>query len=176
MVLLTDATDSVSVEIAKECARRDAKALILGCDDVENGRTVANELQSINDAVKIEVRELDMSSRESICRFSHAIKSEFHSIDILIQNTRNARGLQGVFFGPILLILQLMSLLRTSKAGRIVNIVSDKFSKAKIENLENLLLSTNESDTFATTHLALLSATKWFAKENKSQFTIVFCD
>lgn len=166
LVVITNGSDEVSAEFAKECCLRGAIAIILGCVDIIKGKIISDDLIKNFPDIKITVKSLDLSKENSIQTFSNALSIEVQKIDILVINTRKSSNLQQIFRGPFTIIFSLLSLLRNAQNGRIISIVNEKYSSIDVKELQNL----NKIDLiYEKSHLALLAAIKWISKKCKGK-------
>tara|TARA_Y100001960_G_scaffold197266_1_gene206437 strand:+ start:17803 stop:18699 length:897 start_codon:yes stop_codon:yes gene_type:complete len=144
IVIVTGSNCGIGFEAAKIFANQGAK-VVLACRDDERGRNaeelIGNGSKYIN---------LDLTSFKNINNFSKIIKSEFGSIDILLNNagvmfppfTKTDEGLELTFainyIGYFYLTLKLLDLIKNVKNSRIVNVSSIAHYSAKEINFENL--------------------------------------
>ena len=144
VVIVTGSNCGIGFEAAKIFAIHGAK-VVLACRDDERGKNaeglIGNGSKYIN---------LDLRSFKNINNFSKTIKSEFGSIDILLNNagvmfppfTKTDEGLELTFavnyIGYFYLTLKLLDLIKNVKNSRIVNVSSIAHYSAKEINFENL--------------------------------------
>ena len=144
VVVVTGSNCGIGFEAAKIFAIHGAK-VVLACRDDERGKNaeglIGNGSKYIN---------LDLRSFKNINNFSKTIKSEFGSIDILLNNagvmfppfTKTDEGLELTFavnyIGYFYLTLKLLDLIKNVKNSRIVNVSSIAHYSAKEINFENL--------------------------------------
>lgn len=144
VVIVTGSNCGIGFEAAKIFANHGAK-VVLACRDDERGKNaekmIGNGSKYIN---------LDLRNFKNIDKFSETIKSQFGSIDILLNNagvmfppfTKTEEGLELTFavnyIGYFYLSLKLLNLIKNVKDSRIVNVSSIAHYSAKEINFENL--------------------------------------
>ena len=144
VVIVTGSNCGIGFEAAKIFANHGAK-VVLACRDDERGKNaekmIGNGSKYIN---------LDLRNFKNIDKFSKTIKSQFGSIDILLNNagvmfppfTKTEEGLELTFavnyIGYFYLSLKLLNLIKNVKDSRIVNVSSIAHYSAKEINFENL--------------------------------------
>lgn len=163
-VVVTDGSDDVSVEFAKECCSRGASRIILGCSDLNQGNTTAAGLKKPFPDAQVMALPLSLSEDDSLQQFSNAVSAEVPNIDVLVINTRNSSNNQQIFRRPFALIFMLLPLLRKSSNGRVISVLSEKLSSVEVRDLD-CAESDLEEKALAKAHLALLSATKWISRK-----------
>lgn len=175
-VVVTDASDDVSVEFAKECCSRGACRIILGCSDLNRGKSAAAELSKPFPEAQVTALPLTLSEDESLQQFSNAVSAEVPNIDVLVINTRKSSNYHQIFSRPFALIFMLLPLLRKSSNGRVISVLSEKWSSVEVRDLD-CAESDVEEKALARAHLALLAATKWISRKCtgmiRSQFQAV---
>jgi len=144
VVIVTGSNCGIGFEAAKIFANHGAK-VVLACRDDERGKNaekmIGNGSKYIN---------LDLRNFKNIDKFSKTIKSQFGSIDILLNNagvmfppfTKTEEGLELTFavnyIGYFYLSLKLLNLIKNVKDSRIVNVSSIAHYSAKEIDFENL--------------------------------------
>ena len=144
VVIVTGSNCGIGFEAAKIFANHGAK-VVLACRDDERGKNaekmIGNGSKYIN---------LDLRNFKNIDKFSETIKSQFGSIDILLNNagvmfppfTKTEEGLELTFavnyIGYFYLSLKLLNLIKNVKDSRIVNVSSIAHYSAKEIDFENL--------------------------------------
>ena len=144
VVIVTGSNCGIGFEAAKIFANHGAK-VVLACRDDERGKNaekmIGNGSKYIN---------LDLRNFKNIDKFSETIKSQFGSIDILLNNagvmfppfTKTEEGLELTFavnyIGYFYLTLKLLNLIKNVKGSRIVNVSSIAHYSAKEIDFENL--------------------------------------
>jgi len=154
VALVTGANKGIGFAIARQLVQR-GFTVLLGARDLARGEAAAKELGASARAV-----QLDVTSADSIAAAAARIRSEFGRLDLLVNNAGIARAAGGgdlsfedtrrrgqpsvaslsdvraVFetnvFGVIAVTQALLPLLRSSPAGRIVNVSSELGSLSSI--------------------------------------------
>lgn len=131
VVIVTGATSGLGKETARVLAGKNAK-VIMAVRNVEKGENVASEIRKEFPNSDISVRDLDLSSLESIQNFSEGIIRDYERLDILINNagimmcpySKTADGFEIQMgtnhLGHFALTGHLMRLLKKTKGSRIV--------------------------------------------------------
>ena len=123
--------------------------VVMVCRDRDRGKTAVNEIkeESGNDALCLFIA--DLSSQTSIRQFASEFKTEFTTLDVLINNagvippkrTETADGLETQFavnyLAGFLLTNLLLDTLKASAPSRIINISSNSHTSATI-NFDDL--------------------------------------
>lgn len=175
IVLVTGANRGIGFEICRQLAGLGCTVL-LGARDIEHGCTAARQLQS--EKLDVHAVHVDMNDVTSFSRLHDWIATTHGQLDILVNNAGIANDwaytaadvpvtlIQETFavnfFNLIALTQQLLPLLRTAPAGRIVNqssiLASLTLHSTPDSGLENLKpLAYNASKTAVnafTVHLA----------------------
>ena len=144
VVIVTGSNCGIGFEAAKIFANHGAK-VVLACRDDERGK---NAEEMIGNGAKY--INLDLRSFKNIDKFSDIIKSQYGSIDILLNNagvmfppfTKTEEGLELTFavnyIGYFYLSLKLLNLIKNVKGSRIINVSSIAHYSAKEIDFENL--------------------------------------
>lgn len=144
IVLITGANTGIGKETALALARHGA-SLVLACRDLTKGYAARDEIVASTNNTRIEVMELDLASLASVRLFAEEFKKRYTQLDILINNAGLMKGsraetrdglelLMGVnHFGPFLLTLLLLDLLKQSAPSRIINVSSDAHQYADLD-------------------------------------------
>ncbi|HEY9602959.1 MAG TPA: SDR family oxidoreductase [Allocoleopsis sp.] len=178
VALITGANKGIGLEIARQLGVQGITVL-LGVRDENRGREAAEKLQA--DRIDARVVQLDVTQQDTIDAAANFIDSEFGKLDILVNNAGIAidnappsqldieilrRTYDTNVFGVFAVTKAMLSLLRKSEAGRIVNMSSGLGSLAQnsdpnYEYAQAKLLAYNSSKT------ALNAITIQFAHELK---------
>jgi len=136
VVIITGSNRGIGKASTKEIAKLGAK-VYMACRSVDSANKVKEELISETKNKNIFVRELDLSSVQSIKNFAEAFQKEEAKLDILINNAGimsqakklNAVGAEMTFavnvLGHHLLTKLLADSLKKARPSRIINVASD---------------------------------------------------
>lgn len=131
IIIITGATSGLGEEATRVLAGKNA-SVIMAVRNLKKGETVADEIKKEFPQADLYIRELDLSSLESVKNFADNFKKDFDRLDILINNagimmcpfdkTRDGFEIQmGTnHLGHFALTGYLMSLLKKTKGSRIV--------------------------------------------------------
>ncbi|XP_059474180.1 retinol dehydrogenase 13-like [Neocloeon triangulifer] len=148
VVIVTGANRGIGKETAKVLAQKGAK-VILACRDLKNANEARNEIIASSGNEKVTAMKLDLGSLDSVRDFVRKFTSNETRLDVLInnaaavglQNKRTADGLQQEMqinhFGPFLLTILLLDILKKSAPSRVVVVSSRWHASGKIE-LDNV--------------------------------------
>ncbi|XP_067000506.2 retinol dehydrogenase 11 [Anabrus simplex] len=149
-VIVTGANTGIGKETALELAKRGAR-VILGCRDLERGKKAQDEIIVNSGNKNVVLHKLDLSSLNSVREFAQTIINTESHLEVLINNAgcgglpykKTADGLDLVmqtnYFGPFLLTVLLLGLLKKSAPSRIVVVSSvlHYFSTLRVENIND---------------------------------------
>lgn len=139
VVVVTGASGGIGFETALELARRGAK-VIVACRNHEKGQTAVRRIIKRTNNNRIHYIHLDLTSLQSIRNFVDQFKSREAKLDVLINNagailTSRERTEDGIlkdlqinYFGPFLLTVLLVPMLKKASPSRVV-IVSSSWHK-----------------------------------------------
>lgn len=147
VVIVTGGNSGIGFATAAELARRGAK-VILGCRDSKRGKRAVEKIRKLskNRAV-IRHIDLDLASLTSIRSFVEEFVSTEARLDILINNAGTSgisqgktedgivRDMQINHFGPFLLTLLLVPILKKSAPSRVIVLSSVLHRFGRIDNL-----------------------------------------
>ncbi|XP_013184157.2 retinol dehydrogenase 14-like [Amyelois transitella] len=150
VVIVTGANSGIGYATALELARRGAK-VIAACRDDERGKAAVSSIIKRTGNQSVKYIHLDLSSFDSIRKFVKEFKSSEAKLDVLINNAGAGglgrkktadgivRDMQVNHFGPFLLTLLLVPILRKSAPSRVVIVSSilHKFGTIARINEEN---------------------------------------
>lgn len=159
----------------------------MGCRDIEKGLNAKRDIifHSNNKNCKIFVKLLDLTSFNSVVKFSETLCSEFKEIYALVNNA-------GIFYHPqeltedgfeityqtnylshFLLTHYLLKLLKKSDHARIVNVVSESHRKVNVYDLKAITKCHTEFRShfvaYGVSKLALVLFTKELSKKLTSK-------
>lgn len=144
IALITGANKGLGFGIARKLGQQDITVLI-GARNEEQGKEAVEKLKF--EGIEAHFIELDVSDRDSLESAYNAIAEQFGKLDILINNAGvNLEFSAGIpkpsqvsldvlkktfeinFFGVVAVTQAMLTLIRKSEAGRIVNVSSDMAS------------------------------------------------
>lgn len=182
VVLITGATSGLGKEAAKVFAEKGA-TVIMPVRNTGKAKLVREEILKINPNASIDIRNLDLSSLNSVQLFAEEFSKSYNQLDILINNagimycpyskTQDGFEIQmGTnHLGPYALTSQLMPLLMKSAKSRIVNTASLAHLTGNIDfediNWENRKYKTMQA--YADSKIANLYFHYALAKKLESQ-------
>ncbi|XP_049879560.1 retinol dehydrogenase 14-like [Pectinophora gossypiella] len=135
VVIVTGANSGIGYATSMELARRGAK-VILACRDDSKGYAAEKSIRKITKNPSVRYQHLDLSSFASIRKFVEDFKNAEAKLDVLINNagasgmgswkTKDGviRDMQVNHFGPFLLTLLLVPILKKSAPSRVINMSS----------------------------------------------------
>ncbi|VVC99632.1 unnamed protein product [Leptidea sinapis] len=144
VVVVTGASGGIGYETALEIAQRGAK-VIIACRDAAKGQRAVNEITKRTKNTKVRYMHLDLTSLASVRNFVEELKSSEAKLDVLVNNagaicTKREYTADGLlkdmqinYFGPFLLTVLLVPLLKKSAPSRILVVASawHKFGTAE---------------------------------------------
>ncbi|XP_059474760.1 retinol dehydrogenase 11-like [Neocloeon triangulifer] len=148
VVVVTGANTGIGKETARDLARRGAR-VYLACRDLTRGSSARMEIIESTGNKNVEVLKLDLGSLASVRDFVKELKSRETRLDVLVNNAA-ATGLENKLsrdgmqqemqinhFGPFLLTVLLIDVLKKSSPSRVVTVSSmaHKFGKIELDNL-----------------------------------------
>jgi len=148
VVIITGATSGLGKEITKFFVEKEAN-VIMAVRNLEKAKSVIAEIHKIHPNAKIDVKNLDLSSLNSIKSFTDEILLDYQHLDILINNagimycpyskTKDGFEMQmGTnHLGPFALTANLLPLLIKTPNARIINTSSLAHLKGNI-NFEDI--------------------------------------
>ena len=131
VVIVTGATSGLGKEAARVLAGKNAR-VIMAVRNVNKGEDVAGEIRNEFQNAEVSVRDLDLSSLESIKKFAEGIIKDFERLDILINNagimmcpySKTADGFEIQMgtnhLGHFAMTGQLLPLMKKTEGSRIV--------------------------------------------------------
>ncbi|CAG5047167.1 unnamed protein product [Parnassius apollo] len=148
VVIVTGASGGIGFETALDLARRGAKVIIACHDDERGKRTVETIIKQANNQF-VKYIHLDLSSLKSVRKFVKDFASTEAKLDVLINNagviyprrekTEDGiiKGMQINHFGPFLLTVLLVPLLKKSAPSRVVIVSSAMHNFGNIQNIND---------------------------------------
>ena len=146
VVIITGANRGIGKAVTKEIAKQGAK-IYMACRSVDSANKVKEELISETENKNIFVRELDLSSNQSIKKFAESFLKEETKLDVLINNAGimsqtkklNDKGTEMTFainvVGHHLLTKLLADSLKEASPSRIINVASDYAGGLDLEDI-----------------------------------------
>ena len=136
--LITGANSGIGKQAAIQLAQAGFR-VIIGARNLNRGEKALLEVKQKSNSNKVELLEIDLSSKNSILQASKALKQSNECIDVLIHNAadfniaqqhplQSEDGIETIWatnhIGPMLLTNSIMDLLQKSEQGRIITIAS----------------------------------------------------
>ncbi|KAJ0172155.1 hypothetical protein K1T71_012128 [Dendrolimus kikuchii] len=149
VVLVTGSNTGIGYETAKDLAHRGAR-VILACRDMQKGTNAKDEIINITGNKHVILKHLDLASFKSVRKFADDILKTESRLDVLINNAGMGNldnhltednlpvETQVNYFGPFLLTILLLPLLKSSAPSRIINVASmlHKIGKVDVVNFD----------------------------------------
>jgi NAD(P)-dependent dehydrogenase (short-subunit alcohol dehydrogenase family) len=162
IILVTGANSGIGKETAYILASLGAK-VIMTCRSLSKCDAAIKDLHARNASLDLIAMEVDLSSFESVRRFSTKFNTDFEKLDVLInnagmayQNTITEDGIgemMGVnHYGPFLLTNMLLKNVIAAK-GRIVNVASAMYAVGKIHTEDFDMRTYTSQDWFTLNYL-----------------------
>nr|XP_057926963.1 retinol dehydrogenase 12 [Doryrhamphus excisus] len=142
--IVTGANSGIGKFIAMDFARRGARVL-LACRSVSRGSAAAKEIHAETGNYDVHVRQVDLSSLDSVRDFAEKTKKEEKALHILVNNAAvsglprqiTKDGFDASFatnhLGPFLLTNLLTDLMKTSAPARIVTVSSMNHKNGQVD-------------------------------------------
>jgi NAD(P)-dependent dehydrogenase (short-subunit alcohol dehydrogenase family) len=148
VIVITGASSGLGLETAKQLAGQGAEIVMI-VRDQPGGKHAHSQIAEVATGKSPVLLVADLSAQADIRRVAQEVKDRYDHIDILINNAgaafsrreQSADGLELTWatnqLGPFLLTELLLPLLAAAPAGRIVNVVSEFYSrKLDLDNLQ----------------------------------------
>jgi NAD(P)-dependent dehydrogenase (short-subunit alcohol dehydrogenase family) len=134
IAIVTGANRGIGFEICRQLGRAGFK-VILTARNTQKGNDAAQQL--VSEGLDIVFEPLEVGNEESTIQFAQRIKANYPVLDVLVNNAGilpNTNNIEHVqidelkqvfdtnFFGPAMLIQNLLPLLKKSKDARIINL------------------------------------------------------
>ena len=144
IVIVTGATSGIGFEAAKALVNKNAE-VIIAVRNPEKGERAVREIINQNNRANVKVIQLDLADLQSVKTFAGNFKKTYRSLNILINNagvmnppySKTADGFELQMgtnhFGHFALTGQLLSLLKSTKGARIVNVSSGLHKSGRID-------------------------------------------
>ncbi|XP_054640594.1 retinol dehydrogenase 12 isoform X2 [Dunckerocampus dactyliophorus] len=142
--IVTGANSGIGKFIAMDFARRGARVL-LACRSVSRGSEAAKEIHAKTGNSDVHVRQVDLSSLDSVRDFAEKIQKEEKALHILVNNAAvsglprqiTKDGFDASFaanhLGPFLLTNLLIDLMKSSAPARIVTVSSGNHKNGQVD-------------------------------------------
>ncbi|XP_065335005.1 retinol dehydrogenase 14-like [Cloeon dipterum] len=153
VVIVTGSNRGIGKETARRLAAKGAK-VILACRDLKGANSARFEIIESTKNQRVEVMKLDLASLQSVRDFVKEFNHSNDRLDVLInnaaavglENRQTADGLQQELqinhFGPFLLTILLLDVLKQSAPSRVVMVSSRWHRNGKID-LDNVNYENN---------------------------------
>ena len=181
VIVITGASSGLGKEASKILSAKNA-TVIMAVRNTKKAKIVAEEIEKQNPNAKIDIREMNLSSLQSVRDFSDGIKSDYAKVDILINNagimacpfdkTKDGYEIQmGTnHLGHFALTGLLMPLLHKAKNARIVatSSIGHKMGNIDFTDINWEKRKYNTTQAYADSKLANLYFTYELAKKLKN--------
>ena len=143
VAVVTGANRGIGLEVVRQLARRGMR-VVLGSRNLEKGEVAARSLSHELEDGMVFPRQLDVTDQQSIERLFKDVTADFGQLDVLVNNAGILydsweqgttadlsvvhEALETNLFGAWQMCEAFLSLLRKSRAGRIVNVSSESGS------------------------------------------------
>lgn len=156
-IIITGATSGLGKEATKVLASKNA-TVVMAVRNTDKAKIVVTEIRKEFPQAKIDIKELDLNSLESIAAFAKEFTNDYEKLDILINNagvmmcpyskTKDGFEIQmGTnHFGPFALTGHLMPILLKSKNSRVVSTSSVAHKQGDI-NFEDINWESRDYNT-----------------------------
>lgn len=144
VVIVTGGRTGIGYEAARDLARRGAKVIIASSNE-KLGLEAKDRIIAATRNKNVAYMQLDLASLDSVRKFVDDFKKNEVKLDVLINNSGAAalgnkhtadgilKEMQINYYGPFLLTILLMPLLKKADSGRIVNVSSVMHYFGKID-------------------------------------------
>jgi NAD(P)-dependent dehydrogenase (short-subunit alcohol dehydrogenase family) len=181
IIVITGASSGLGKEASRVLSAKNA-TVIMAVRNTKKAKIVAEEIEKQNPNAKIDIREMNLSSLQSVRDFSEGIKSDYAKVDILINNagimacpfdkTKDGFEIQiGTnHLGHFALTGLLMPLLHKAKNARIVatSSIGHKMGNIDFTDINWEKRKYNTTQAYADSKLANLYFTYELAKKLKN--------
>ena len=142
--IITGATDGIGKQTAIDLASLGYSIGLVGRDQ-DKGELVLNEIANTTNNPSLKFFKTDLSKIKSIKALSNEIKSEYDSIEILVNNAgayfsdyiQTEEGLEMTFalnhLNYFRMTLLLMDIIKSDHPGRVINVASSAHFGAKLD-------------------------------------------
>ncbi len=145
--LVTGANSGIGTAICKELARRGA-SVVMVCRNTERGNIAKSEVELATGSKQIEMLAQDLSSLENVRHLAKDYTQNHEELHVLINNAGVVQGTRKVtsdgleyvfvvnYLAHFLLTNLLLSTMKQSTPGRIINVVSSVHSHIDFDDLQ----------------------------------------
>ena len=183
IVIVTGANAGIGLETSKLLLKRGAVVVFACRDEARTLSSIKMSIKSSEECKRAVYMKLDLASFISIKSFAEKFKERFQRLDILVNNAGGMFDKQGAtedgfettlgvnYLGGLFLTLMLLK--KMSQKGRIINVGSGLFLRAKLNfevinndfNFERLNSTYNFKDKYALSKLGQFFFTKYISGE-----------
>ncbi len=181
VIIVTGATSGLGKEATKILSLKNA-TVIMAVRNTKKGEAVAQEIKNATPKARIHVKDMDLSSLESVKRFATNVLSSYERLDVLINNAgimacpfdKTKEGFEIQMgtnhFGHFALTGLLMPLLEKTKNARIVTTSSlgHKVGNINFDDINWEKRKYNSSKAYADSKLANLYFAYYLAERLKA--------
>jgi len=185
IVLITGANSGIGKETAKSLAKMGA-TIIMACRNIELSMEAQKEIKDVSRDGNVELMKLDLSSIESIRKFTADFVNRYDQLHVLINNAgvfceareETEDGFEktmGVnYFGMFLLTHLLLPIIKKTEKARIINITSKAafHGNLRFEDL-NFRKQYHGFKAYSASKLAVILFTQQLSRELKGSGIVV---
>jgi NAD(P)-dependent dehydrogenase (short-subunit alcohol dehydrogenase family) len=138
IILITGANNGIGFEVSKQLSESNA-TIILACRSLEKGELAKTKIKEFNKNAKLDLMQLDLSSKKNIINFSKEFKKKYQRLDVLVNNAGlyedglnedNFDIMMYVnYMGPFLLTNLLLNTIRNTKDSIILNNTAHTYTR-----------------------------------------------
>ena len=192
--LITGGNSGIGKQAAIQLAQNGFH-IVIGVRDLKRGKTALSGIIEKSHQGKVELLEIDMSSKKSITNASNDLKKLVDKLDALIHNaadfdiarkqpTTSVDGIETIWatnhLGPVLLTNSVMDLIKKSKQGRIITIASQglaMYPKLTVDLKDPEFINRKFSvpKAYYQSKLAQVMYTYWLSEQLKDTGITVNC-
>lgn len=179
ITIVTGANSGIGFETAAELAGRGA-TVIMACRSVDKARSAADAIRQRHPSARLEVMQLDLSDLASVKAFADSFKAKYDRLDIQCNNggimggpriSHTKDGFELMFgtnhLGHFALVGQLLELLKSTPAARVVAVSSMAHRNIKGLNLDDPNFESSRYAIFDAYAKSKLSNLTWCLELDK---------
>lgn len=180
-IIITGSNSGIGKEAALILAN-EGHTIIMLCRDSEKSVQAHQEIVAQSGNEQVFLIPVDLSNPDSIRSAVEKVKTDFPTIDVLVNNAglykvKRGETADGIemnfavnFLAPFMLSQLLLENIEASGNGRIINVVSELYKNGAI-NFDDLMLTTNykAGDAYANAKMATVLYTSQLASEIKDK-------